>query len=38
LDALKQLPSPPAAVLEIGYDFESNAVPEKIQRSFAMLA
>jgi len=38
VDALKQLPSSPAAVLEIGCDFESLAIPEKIERSFAMLA
>lgn len=36
-DALKQLSSPLAAVLEIGYDFESTAIPERIKRSFAML-
>jgi sugar phosphate isomerase/epimerase len=38
IDALKQLPTPPAAVLEIGYDFDTGAIPEKIERSFAMLA
>lgn len=38
IDALKQLPSPPAAVLEIGYDFESGAIPERIRQSFDKLA
>jgi len=38
VDALKQLPSQPAVVLEIGCDFESNAVSEKIKQSFATLA
>ena len=40
LEALKQLPAPPAAVLEIGYDLEDapGAIPERIQRSFEKLA
>ena len=37
-DALKQLPSVPAAVLEIGYDLDPSAIPERIQRSFEKLA
>jgi sugar phosphate isomerase/epimerase len=37
LDALKQLPAPPAAVLEIGYDFETANIPERIQQSFDKL-
>ena len=38
--ALKDLPLEPAAVLEIGFDPEANpaAIPERIQRSFQMLA
>ena len=37
---LRDLPSEPAAVLEIGFDLEANptAIPERIQRSFQMLA
>ena len=37
---LRDLPSEPAAVLEIGSDLEANpaAIPERIQRSFQMLA
>lgn len=37
IEALKQLPAPPAAVLEIGYDFESTGIAERIQRAFEML-
>lgn len=37
LEALKQLPSSPAAVLEIGYDFETASIPERIQQSFDKL-
>ena len=39
-EALKQLPAPPATVLEIGYDLENapGAIPERIQRSFEKLA
>jgi sugar phosphate isomerase/epimerase len=40
INALKDLPSEPAAVLEIGFDLEAapGAIPERIQRSFQMLA
>jgi sugar phosphate isomerase/epimerase len=40
IGALKDLSSEPAAVLEIGFDLEANptAIPERIQRSFQMLA
>jgi sugar phosphate isomerase/epimerase len=40
MDALKALPVPPAAVLEIGYDLDDapGAIPERIQRSFEKLA
>lgn len=38
IDALKQLPSAPAAVLEISYDLDPGAIPERIQRSFEKLA
>jgi sugar phosphate isomerase/epimerase len=41
LEALKALPNPPAAVLEIGYDLQdsnSNAIPDRIQRSFEKLS
>jgi len=36
--ALKQLPSPAVAVLEIGYDLDNGSVRERIQRSFEKLA
>jgi sugar phosphate isomerase/epimerase len=40
VDALKALPAPPAAVLEIGYDLDDapGAIPDRIQRSFEKLA
>jgi sugar phosphate isomerase/epimerase len=40
VEALKQLPAPPAAVLEISYDISDapGVIPERIQRSFEMLA
>jgi sugar phosphate isomerase/epimerase len=38
VEALKQLPTQPVAVLEIGYDFETAAIPERIQQSFEKLA
>jgi sugar phosphate isomerase/epimerase len=40
LEALKSLPTPPAAVLEIGYDLNDSpaAIPERIQQSFEKLA
>ena len=40
LEALKALPAPPAAVLEIGYDLNdaSTVIPERIQQSFEKLA
>jgi sugar phosphate isomerase/epimerase len=40
VEALKALPAQPAAVLEIGYDFETApaAIPERIERSFEKLA
>ncbi len=40
LEALKSLPAPPAAVLEIGYDLNDTtaAIPDRIQRSFEKLA
>jgi sugar phosphate isomerase/epimerase len=40
IKALKDLPSEPAAVLEIGYDLQAapGVIPERIQRSFEMLA
>ena len=37
VEALKQLPTPPAAVLEIGYDLDNGGVAERIQRSFEKL-
>ena len=40
LDALEALPTPPAAVLEIGYNLEDApaTIPDRIQRAFEMLA
>lgn len=38
LDALKQLPTPPAAVLEIGYDQDHADVSDRIRQSFEKLA
>jgi sugar phosphate isomerase/epimerase len=40
VEALKALSASPAAVLEIGYDFETApaAIPERIERSFEKLA
>jgi len=40
VEALKQLPEPPAAVLEIGYDLgdEPGTLQGRIQRSFEKLA
>jgi sugar phosphate isomerase/epimerase len=38
LDALKQLPTPPAAVLEIGYDLDHTDVSDRIRQSFEKLA
>jgi len=40
LDALKSLPAPPAAVLEIGYglDDPSTTIPGRIQRAFEMVS
>ena len=40
LEALKSLPTPPAAVLEIGYDLNDApaAIPDRIQQSFNKLA
>ena len=40
VEALKQLPTQPAAVLEIAYDLkdEPGAIPQRIQRSFEKLA
>jgi sugar phosphate isomerase/epimerase len=40
MEALKQLPTPPAAVLEISYDISDapGTIPERILRSFEMLA
>ena len=39
IEALKQLPAPPAAVLEIGYNLENPpaVIPDRIQRSFEKL-
>ena len=40
VDALNALPSPPAAVLEIGYNLEDTptAIPERIQSAFEKIA
>ncbi len=40
LEALKTLPTPPAAVLEIGYNLDDApaAIPDRIQRGFEKLA
>jgi sugar phosphate isomerase/epimerase len=40
LDALKSLPTPPAAVLEIGYNLEDApaSIPDRIQRAFEKIA
>jgi sugar phosphate isomerase/epimerase len=40
LEALKALPAPPAAVLEIGYGLEDTPanIPDRIQRAFEKLA
>jgi sugar phosphate isomerase/epimerase len=38
VEALKQLPSTPVAVLEIGYDVETTDIPARIQQAFGKLA
>jgi sugar phosphate isomerase/epimerase len=40
VEAIKQLPAPPAAVLEIGYDVSDapGAIAERVKRSFEMLS